>query len=214
MFLQPQAIVLVVPSSSFFSCFLPSVICNQNSVFINERRERDDYSVHRNSFYMFIDEETFDDLVTLHGLPYSGASHPPAPFKPKEGSIDKLITDDVTRDILLKSLSSSLGDEEDINPTNKNNYFVVYGIVDLINLEYSIEHYQQAPVNIECYVNVQWRFSTQEVIDNLSEDQLNDIGEVIRYIDQNGLCLEEEYETGICSKRVLITDVDSCLVLH
>ena len=103
---------------------------------------------------MFIDEQTFDDLVTLHGLPYSGASHPPTPFKPTKTFIDKLKNDDVTKDILLKSLSSSLGDEEDINPTNRNNYFVVYGIVDLINLEYSIEHYQQAPVNIECYVDM------------------------------------------------------------
>lgn len=147
------------PCGSRYVCLLfnyCSTICNQNSVFINERRERDDYSVHKDSYYMFIDEETFDDLVTLHGHLYNGVSHRPAPFKPSEGSIDNLDRDkDDKKDSVLEgSLLSSLGEEEDIDPTNRNNYFVVYGIVDLINLEYSIAHPQLAPVRIRVNIDV------------------------------------------------------------
>ena len=36
----------------------------------------------------------------------------------------------------------------------------------------------------------------------MDENDLNDIGEVLRFIDQNGLCLDEEYKTGSCFRRV------------
>ena len=72
---------------------------------------------------MFIDEFTFEDLVSIHGLDYSHVNHPPAPFKPTEGPIDQLVKEgEMTKDpILVESLSSTLGDENDIVPNNKNN---------------------------------------------------------------------------------------------
>lgn len=95
---------------------------------------------------MFIDQYSYEDLVTLKGLEYSGIKHTPGEFLPTCGSIDQLIDGRVNKEVLLKSLSSSLGEEDAIIKGRKNNFFVVYGVIDLINLEYSKKHFDKAPV--------------------------------------------------------------------
>ena len=104
---------------------------------------------------MFVDFQTFEDLVTLQGLEYTGVSHDSAPFKLSNTPIDHLdkeLDTDAKKQALLDSLSTSLGVENDIVYTRRNNYFVVYGIVDLINYEYTKKFYDTTKVVVSVEV--------------------------------------------------------------
>ena len=96
---------------------------------------------------MFIDAQTFEDLVTLKGLEYTGVSHEPGVFTPssENPNIDHTYIEDVN-DIdnpWIQGLSTSLGTEHDISYSRRNNYFVVYAAVDLINFMYTKEFYDE-----------------------------------------------------------------------
>ena len=49
----------------------------------------------------------------------------------------------------------------------------------------------------------QWRFSTEELIHNLSAEEQNDIRAVMEYLQRFGVCEEEAYRNRECIEKVI-----------
>ena len=55
---------------------------------------------------------------------------------------------------------------------------------------------------IDCF-KLQWKFSTEQLIHNLNNEEYDDIRDVINYLLHTGVCEEEAYKNRTCVDRVI-----------
>lgn len=179
--------------------------CQKNHEFITLRTRANDFSVSKINNYMFVSQASFEDLYVMQNTGYSNTKHNGTEFDPcamYDGDCSKASFSHVPAGSdLEKALQTPLGDVKDLAKGRRNNYYVVYGVVDLVNLMYT-KQFTQRVVCVFCVYDLQWKFSAQEIIDNIPDIDINSVKAVLTYVDQNGLCLEEDYAKGQCTKRV------------
>ena len=112
--------------------FTNSPVCIENSQVIMKRHYRSDFSVDY-SLYLLMNITAYENYIPFQRLKYSGNSVPPA----NHTNPDPLNFSWVQTNILGQSLSTSLGNVENINTNRKINYYVVYAAIDLMNYHYT-----------------------------------------------------------------------------
>ena len=119
---------------SLFCFYFRKVAFESNSEFIQKRNWKGDNSVSCDSLYLLVNYTDFETEYTMEYLQYSNIQ---VDLKNDTGYIDSLSLVEGNQ-TLLDAVSYSLGN--DPSDIKKNNRYVIYAALDLMNLVYSIKY--------------------------------------------------------------------------
>lgn len=175
--------------------------CESNIEFVNDRRIRGDLSVFY-SEYLNINQEFYKNKTLLKDVEYTGQrpevlSHV-EPSEPVFSYVDD--------DKIKEALSTTLGDPANKDAYKNSNWYVVYAAIDLMNIMYTKVDKERNPsgnksVCHSVFYYSQWKFSTQMVLDEITDpDDRNDIMYVMYYLENTGVCEAEKESDPKCDR--------------
>ena len=177
-----------------------------NARFVKKRQYRNDFSVDY-SIYLTMNGTKYENYIPIQSLNYNGVHVEPANHTDPEPLNYSWATG------LEEPLSTSLGAVEEINFNRKINYYVLYAAIDLMNYHYTkLDTTGKVVCDFLKCIELQWKFSVEQLIHNLSEDQYDNVQEVMEYLLHTGVCEEERYANRDCTERVILIFLNFLIV--